>query len=44
MIDIYQDTATLDKLIFRSAITRILTHMHVPIPSGPLFSIMGAIS
>ena len=44
MIDIYQDTATLDKLIFPSAITRILTHMHVPIPSTPLFLIMGAIS
>ena len=32
MIDIYRDTATRDKLIFLSDITRILTHMHIPIP------------
>ena len=44
MIDIYQYIATCDKLILPSAITRFLTHMHVPIPSTPLFSIMGAIS
>ena len=44
MIDIYQDTATHDKLIFPSAITHILTHMHVPIPFAPFFSIIGAIS
>ena len=37
MIDIYQDIATCDKLIFPSAITRILTHMHVLIPFAPLF-------
>ena len=41
---IHQDTATCDKLIFPLAITRILTHMHVPIPFAPLFFIMGAIS
>ena len=44
MIDIYQDTATRDKLIFPSAITCILTHMHVTIPSAPFFSVMGAIT
>ena len=44
MIDIYQDTATLYKLIFLSAITCILTHMHIYIPSLSLFFIMGAIS
>ena len=43
MIDIYQDTTTCDKLIFPSAITCILTHMHVPIPFAPLFSTMGVI-
>ena len=44
MIDTYQDTTTRDKLIFLSAITCILTHMHVTIPSSPLFPIMGAIT
>ena len=44
MINIYQGTVTCDKLIFPSAITLILTRMYIPIPSTPLFSIMGAIS
>ena len=44
MLDIYQDTATCDKLIFSLAITCILTHMHVPIPSTPLFPFTGTIS
>ena len=44
MIDIYRDTTTHDKLIFPSAITHILTHLHVYIPSALLFLIMGAIS
>ena len=44
MIYIYLDTTTRDKLIFPSAITCILTHMHITIPFAPLFSIMGAIS
>ena len=44
MIDIYQDTTTGDKLIFPSAITRILTHLHVTITSSPLFYTMSAIS
>ena len=44
MIDIYQDTATHDKLIFPSAITCILIYLHVHIPSAPLFSVISAIS
>ena len=44
LIDIYQDTATCDKLIFPSTITRILTHMHILVPYAPLFSVMNAIS
>ena len=44
MIDIYRDTAIHDKLIFPSAMTRILTHLHVTIPSSLLFYSMGAIS
>ena len=44
MIDIYRDTATGDKLIFPSVITCILTHLHVTIPSSPLFYTMSAIS
>lgn len=44
MIDTYWDTATHDKLIFPSVVTRILTYMHVPIPFAPLFLIIGAIS
>ena len=44
MIDIYQDTATLNKLIFPSAITLILTHMYISIHFAALFPIMGAIT
>ena len=44
MIDIYRGIATRDKLIFSSAITHILTHLHVTIPFSPLFYTMGAIS
>ena len=44
MLDIYQDTAICDKLIFSSAIKHILTHAHVSIPSSHLFPMMGAIS
>ena len=44
MIDIYQDTATCDKLIFPLAITCILSHMHVTIPLLSHFYVMGAIS
>ena len=44
MIYIYQDIATHDKLFFPSAITRILTHQHITIPSSPFFYTMDAIS
>ena len=44
IIDCYHDAATHDKLIFPSAIMRILTHMHITIPPSPLFYVMGAIS
>ena len=44
IIEVYRDTATCDKLIFPSAITCILAHMHVTIPPSPLFYVMGAIS
>ena len=40
----YQNTVTCDKLIFPSAIMRILTHLHVTIPPSPHFYVMGAIS
>ena len=43
-MDCYQDSVTRDKLIFPSAITHILTHMHVTIPPSPLFHVMGVIS
>ena len=43
-IDIYQDTTTRDKLIFPSAISRILTHVHVIIPFSSPFYAMGTIS
>ena len=44
MIDIYRDTATCDKLIFPSTITRILSHVHVTTPLYSPFYAMGAIS
>ena len=44
IIDVDQDTTTRDKLIFLSAITRILQHFHILIPLSPLFTIIGAIS
>ena len=43
IIDVFQDTATRDKLIFPSAITLILQHFSIPIPLSPLFNFMGAI-
>ena len=39
----YRDSAARDKLIFLSAITRILCHFSVPFPSSDHFSIMCAI-
>ena len=44
IIDVYRDIVTRDKLIFPSAITRILMHFSIPIPFSPFFTIMGAIS
>ena len=44
ILDVYLDTATLDKLIFPSVITQILQHFSIPIPPTPLFTIIGAIS
>ena len=44
IIDVYQDMVTHDKLIFPSAITRILRHFSIPIPESPLYTIIGAIS
>ena len=44
MIDCYRDITTHDKLIFPSAITRILSHMHITISLSFPFYVMGAIS
>ena len=43
LIDFFQDSASRDKLIFPSAITRILRHFSVPSPSSDLFTYMCAI-
>ena len=43
IIDVHLDSASRDKLIFPSAITRILRHFSVPFPSSDHFSIMCAI-
>ena len=40
ILDVYRDMATHDKLIFPSAITRILCHFFVPFPSSDHFSVM----
>ena len=37
LIDVYRNTATYDKLIFPSAITRILYHFSIPFPSSDHF-------
>ena len=44
LIDIYKDTTTRDKLIFPSAITRIICHASVSYLKSTHFSIIGAIS
>ena len=44
LIDVYRDTATCDKLIFPSAITRIIRHSSIPYPEYVHFTIIGAIS
>ena len=43
IIDVHLDSASRDKLIFPSVITRILRHFFVPFPSSDHFSIMCAI-
>ena len=43
LIDVYRDTPTHDKLIFPSAITRILHHFSVSYPTSPHFSVLCAI-
>ena len=43
LIDVYKDTATHDKLIFSSAITRLIRHFSISYPKSPHFSYMCAI-
>ena len=43
ILDVYRDIATHDKLIFPSAITRILCHFSVLFPSSDHFPVMCAI-
>ena len=43
IIDVHLDSASCDKLIFPSAITRILHHFSVPFPSSDHFTIICAI-
>ena len=43
IIDVYRDTVTHDKLIFPSAITRILRHFSIPFPVSNHFPVMCAI-
>ena len=44
LIDVYRDTTTRDKLIFPSAITRLLRHFSISYPKSPHFSFMCAIN
>ena len=44
IIDVHLDSASRDKLIFPSAITRILRHFSIPFPSFDHFTIMCAIA
>ena len=43
IIDVHLDSASRDKLIFASAITRILRHFSIPFPSSDHFTVMCAI-
>ena len=43
IIDLYRDTTTRDKLIFPSAIMRILRHFSIPFPVSDHFHVMHAI-
>ena len=40
ILDVYRDTTTCDKLIFPSAITRILFHFSIHFPSSDHFLVM----
>ena len=42
-IDVYRNTVTRDKLIFPSAITRLLLHFSVSFPESPHFMVMSSI-
>ena len=44
IIDVFKDTATHDKLIFPSAIKRIIRHFSTPYLESSHFTAMGAIS
>ena len=44
IIDVHLDSASRDKLIFSSAITRILRHFSVHFPSADLFTVTCAIN
>ena len=44
LIDVYKDTATRYKLIFPSAIRRLLCHFSVSYPESPHFTFMCAIN
>ena len=44
IIDVHLDSASRDKLIFPSAITKILCHFSVPFPSSDHFTVMCAIN
>ena len=43
IIDVHLDLVSCDKLIFHSAITRILCHFSIPFPSSEHFTVMCAI-
>ena len=43
IIDVHLDSTSRDKLIFPSAITRILRHFSIPFPSSNYFTVMCAI-
>ena len=43
LIDVYKDTTTRDKLIFPSAVMRILRHFSISYPKSPYFMVMCAI-
>ena len=44
LMDVYRDTMTHDKLIFPSAITRIISHSFIPYLKSSHFIVMGVIS